>query len=285
MNRSFRAVLCAFIVVVIGGVFPTSVHTWGPQGHRLVAALATEYLTPSARAAVEKLIGPETLPDVASWADGFRQDNYQTFSWHFVDIPTAATAYDRDRDCPRQPGVEAGAAADRWRDCAVDRILYQEQRLANLSLDRADRAIALKFLVHFVGDLHQPYHALGFEAGGNGVLVSIFGRTECGNDAARPSPCNLHSAWDSALIAHRGLDDAAYLAVLRAVVRNKRWTIDAPGTPAEWAMQSKTAAKAALLPQHGSVDEAYYRAHIGEIEQRLALAGLRLAAVINRSVK
>ena len=285
MNRSCCAVLCALIVVAIGPAFPVSVHAWGPQGHRLVAALATEYLTPSARAAVETLIGPETLPDVASWADGFREDNYQTFSWHFVNIPTSAATYDRNRDCPRQPGVEAGTAADRWRDCAVDRILYQEQRLANRSLDRADRAIALKFLVHFVGDLHQPFHALGFEAGGNGVLVSIFGRTDCGTDAAKPLPCNLHSAWDSAMIAHRGLADAAYLVVLRDLVRSKRWTIDAPGTPAEWAVQSKTAATAALLPQHGSVDEAYYRAHIGEIEERLALAGLRLAAVINRSVK
>jgi len=285
MNRSFGAVLCAFIAVVIGPVFPVSVHAWGAQGHRLVAALATEYLTPAARANVETLLGPETLPDVASWADGFRQDNYQTFFWHFVDIPTDAPAYDRDRDCPRQPHIEAGAVEDRWRDCAVDRILYQEQRLANPALDRADRAIALKFLVHFVGDLHQPFHALGFEAGGNGVLVSIFGRSECGNGAAKPVPCNLHSAWDAALIAHRGLDDAAYLAVLREVVRKNRWTTDAPGTPAEWAMQSKTAAKAALVPQRGIIDEAYYRAHIGVIEERLALAGLRLAAVINRSVK
>lgn len=257
---------------------------WGSQGHRLVALLATEHLTPAARAGVTALIGPETLADVASWADVYLQGNFQTSFWHYVNIPAAATAYDRDRDCPRQPGVNAGSFTDKWRDCVVDRIPYNEERLANASLDRADRAIALKFLVHFVGDLHQPYHALGVERGGNGIQVSIFGRTECGNDPARPTPCNLHGVWDSSLIERRALDDAAYMKALRELIAKNGWTTADAGTPIEWAMQSKAIANAALLPQHGVVDEAFYRAHIGEVDQRLAQAGLRLAALLNRSL-
>jgi nuclease S1 len=257
---------------------------WGAQGHRLVSQIAAEHMTPVARDTVAWLIGPENLTDVASWADQYLQGNYQTFFWHFINIPPSATAYDRDRDCPRQPGVEAGSWNDRWRDCIVDRIPYNEERLTNASLDRADRAIALKFLVHFVGDVHQPYHALGVERGGNGVFVSIFGRTECGNDPARSNPCNLHSVWDSALISHRGLDDPAYLAVLRDLIKKNGWTTDAPGTAAQWAMESHAIAKAALLPQHGIVDEGYYRAHIGDIDRRLAQAGVRLAALLNRSL-
>jgi hypothetical protein len=66
---------------------------------------------------------------------------------------------------PRQPGVAANGRGDRWRDCVVDRIGYNQELLANASLDRADRAIALKFLVHLIGDLHQPFHALGVERG------------------------------------------------------------------------------------------------------------------------
>lgn len=265
-------------------LFPMNVGAWGGQGHRLVASLAAEYLTPTARDNVTWLIGPTKLPEIASWADVYLQGNFQTSFWHYTNIPASATTYDRDRDCPRQPGVAAGAPADKWRDCVVDRIPYNEERLKNTSLDRADRAIALKFLVHFVGDLHQPYHALGVERGGNGVFVSIFGRTECGNDPARPVPCNLHSVWDSALIDHRSLDDAAYLAVLRGVIRLNGWSLEAPGNAVEWAMQSRDLARSALLPQHGVVDEAYYRAHIVEIDQRLALAGLRLAALLNRSL-
>lgn len=252
------------------------VESWGGQGHRLVALLAAERLTPLARRNVTWLLGPETLADVSSWADQYLVGNYQTFYWHFLNIPPEATSYDRDRDCPRQPGVGADTRGDRWRDCAVDRILYNKERLADTTLDRADRAIALKFLVHFVGDLHQPFHALGVGHGGNDIPVSVFGSDTCGN-----FPCNLHGAWDSGLIAHRALDDAHYLPVLRDLIAKNRWEARPADTPAEWAMQSHDLGKAALLPPHGGVDEKYYRAQIPIVEQRLALAGVRLAALLN----
>ena len=252
------------------------VHAWGAQGHRLVAQLATERLTPAARRSVESLLGPESLADVSSWADRYVDGNYQTFFWHFLNIPPEATSYDRDRDCPRQPGVVAGGRGDTWRDCAVDRILYNKARLADTMLDRADRAIALKFLVHFVGDLHQPFHALGVGHGGNDVPVSVFGSETCGN-----YPCNLHAVWDGSLIAHRNLDDAHYVQALNELIRQSGWASRPPGGPAAWAMQSHDLGNAALLPEHGVVDEAYYRAQIPVVDQRLSLGGLRLAALLN----
>ena len=99
--------------------------------------------------------------------------------------------------CPRQPGVAAGGRGDTWRDCVVDRIRYNQERLADTSLDRADRAIALKFLVHLVGDVHQPLHALGVERGGNGIRVSVFGSPDCRYDDGTSYPCNLHGVWDT----------------------------------------------------------------------------------------
>jgi hypothetical protein len=272
-NRCARLALFAFLVV---GVSSTHVHAWGGLGHRLVALIASERLTPMASRNVKWLLGPETLADVSSWADRYLEGNYQTFYWHFLNIPPEATSYDRDRDCPRQPNVAAGSREDKWRDCAVDRILYNKARLADTTLDRADRAIALKFLVHFVGDLHQPFHALGVGHGGNDVPVSIFGSETCGN-----YPCNLHSVWDSALITHRNLDEAHYLAALNALIRQQGWESRPPGGPAEWAMQSHDLGKAALLPPHGIVDEVYYRAQISIVDQRLSLGGVRLAAVLN----
>ena len=285
MKRGLPRVLTALALAITCLVAaPATIGAWGAQGHRLVAAIALERLTATARANVDWLIGPQRLPDVASWADQYLPGNYQTFFWHFVNIPPDARSYDRNRDCPRQPGVDADTAADKWRDCVVDRIRYHEERLANAALDRADRAIALKFLVHFVGDLHQPYHALGVERGGNGVLVSIFGRENCANDPARSSPCNLHSVWDSALVEHRRLDDAAYVEALDRLIRKNGWSTDIPGTAAQWAMESHAIAKAALVPQRDRVGEAYYRAHIGEVDRRLAQGGVRLAAVLNRSL-
>jgi hypothetical protein len=266
----------AVLVLLLTAAWSTPVLAWGAQGHRLVALIAAARLTPIAKQNVAWLLGPETLADVSSWADRYLEGNYQTFFWHFVNIPANATSYDRDRDCPRQPSVAAGARADKWRDCAVDRILYNKERLGDATLDRADRAIALKFLVHFVGDLHQPFHASGVAHGGNDIPVSVFGSETCGLN-----PCNLHGVWDGALIAHRGLDDARYVSALDVLIREKGWERGTAGGPGAWAMQSHAVANAGLLPPHRAVDEAYYRAHIPAVDERLALGGLRLAALLN----
>ncbi len=264
------------LLALLASASSTRVQAWGAQGHRLVGLIAAARLTPVARQNVVWLLGLQSLADVSSWADRYLEGNYQTFYWHFLNIPPDATSYDRDRDCPAQPGVAAGSRADKWRDCAVDRILYNKERLADASLDRADRAIALKFLVHFVGDLHQPFHALGVGRGGNDIPVSVFGAETCGSN-----PCNLHGVWDGALIAHRNLEDGPYLSALQEQIRQNGWAARPVGGPAEWAMQSHDLAKAALLASHGIVDEAYSRAQIPVVEQQLALAGLRLAALLN----
>ena len=259
-----------------------SLAAWGGQGHRLVGLIAADRLTPIARANVEWLLDGQSLADVSSWADTLTTDQQQTALWHYLNIPPDAAGYDRDRDCPRQPGAAPGSRGDRWRDCVVDRIAYWEERLKDGSLDRADRAIALKFLVHFIGDLHQPFHALGVGRGGNDVLVRVFGASNCSDDPERPRPCNLHSVWDSRLIAHRNIEDRAYLAALQKLIVDRRWGSQPEGTPAQWAEQSWRLAREALISPATNIDEGYYRRHIGVIDERLARGGVRLAAVLNR---
>lgn len=277
-----RAWAVAILVAAFWGT-ASSIGAWGAQGHRVVAQIATNHLSPQAKLLVSSLLGDETLADVSSWADRYLEGNYQTSYWHYVNIPPDAAAYDRDRDCPRQPGVSAGSTNDKWRDCVVDRIVYNQQRLADVTLDRADRAVALKFLVHFVGDLHQPFHALGVERGGNGVLVTVFGSPQCGAPGTTPYNCNLHGTWDSGLIAHRQMDDAQLVARLEQQIAERRLNERARGSSVEWAMESRDLAKLALVPQQGIIDEAYFRTHWPVIEQQLALAGLRLADLINSS--
>jgi hypothetical protein len=261
-----------------------SLSAWGGQGHRLVGLIAAERLTPIARGNVQWLLDGQSLADVSSWADDIRNDQQQTGFWHYLNIPPQATGYDRDRDCPRQPGVAAGSRGDRWRDCVVDRIVFWEERLKDTTLDRIDRGTAVKFLVHFIGDLHQPFHALGVGRGGNDVQVRVFGEANCSNDAAKPSPCNLHSVWDGRLIAYRKLDDRAYLAHLQKLIVDKKLAAQPAGTPELWAEQSFRLGKEALVSPGTNIDEGYYRRHITVIDERLALAGLRLAAVLNRSL-
>jgi hypothetical protein len=255
---------------------------WGAQGHRLVGLVAAERLTPVATQNVAWLLDGQTLADVSSWADTLTSDQVQTSYWHYLNIPPDARNYDRDRDCPRQPGVEAGSRNDRWRDCVVDRIAYWEERLGDARLDRADRATALKYVVHFIGDLHQPFHALGVGRGGNDVKVRVFGQANCGNDPARPIACNLHSVWDSRLIARRALEDRSYIAELKSVINKKGLGSLPVGTPAQWAEQSFRLAKEGLVAPDTNIDEGYYGRHITVIDERLALAGVRLAADLNR---
>ena len=142
-SRSAWAVSLLALASLAGTV---SLDAWGTQGHRVVALVATARLTSPARQAVQRLLGDETLADVSNWADEYLVGNNQTSYWHYVNIPPDARSYDRDRDCPRQPGVAVGGRGDLWRDCVIDRIRYNEERLADPMLDRADRAIALKFL-------------------------------------------------------------------------------------------------------------------------------------------
>lgn len=267
-------------LIVLGGSF-ARLDAWGPQGHRLVALLATVRLSPVAQQNVAWLLPDRSLADVAVWADEYRPDNVQTGPWHYVNPPVDATAYDRDRDCPRQPDVAIGAKAD-WRDCIVDRILYNYQRLGNPALDRADRATALKFLVYLVGDLHQPFHALVVGRGGNDIPVVVFGSRTCRSATSTSTPCNLHGLWDWELIAHRQLSDAQYLTELSRQIVSQQLEKRATGTPADWTMESLQLAKAALLPAEGIVDEMYYRPQMSVVDQRLALGGLRLAALLNQ---
>jgi nuclease S1 len=286
-----RTIAVVLLVTLFSSV--ERLQAWGAQGHRLVGLIAAARLTAAARQQVAWLLDGQSLADVASWADTFTSEQVQTSYWHYLNIPPEASGYDRDRDCPRQPGADAGSRADRWRDCIVDRIGYWEERLGNSKLDRADRATALKYIVHFIGDLHQPFHALGVGRGGNDVHVRVFGQADCGpstplrasNEPARPSPCNLHSVWDSRLIARRNLDDRHYVDALQKLIVEKGFGSQPPGTPVQWAEQSFKLGKEALVRPDTNIDEAYFRRHIGVVDDRLALGAVRLAATLNRILK
>src|SRR4051794_10853559 len=143
MRRSRRAAAAALTIGLLATNASAGLAAWGGLGHRLLALLAAGRPTPGARRDGAGVRGPQTMADVSSWADRQHDDVYQTFYWHFINIPPDATSYDRDRDCLLQPTVTRGSRADRWRDCVIDRILYHQARLADSTLDRSDRAIAL----------------------------------------------------------------------------------------------------------------------------------------------
>lgn len=275
--RKLLAVL-ASSALLVATIAPPTASAWWEKGHRLVGKIAWDHLTPVARRNVKALLGTESLADVAAWPDVYRPLVAQTGGWHYTDIPGDKTTYDRDRDCPTQPGVKAGSYNDKWRDCATDRILFFESRIADPKLDPSERAESLKFLVHFVGDIHQPFHASGVEKGGNGIQVKAFGQESCGNNAN--SKCNLHAIWDGYLIDHRNLTDAQYLSKLESEIRTERLTAGSTD-PIAWTEQSKVLSDAVIVPKGADIDEAYFNKNIPLIDRQLELGGLRLAAALN----
>ena len=149
-----------------------------------------------------------------------------------------------------------------------------KQVLMNPSASDTDRVEALKFIVHFVADVHQPFHAIGNARGGNGIRVSQFGSSHCGEH-----PCNLHAAWDTGLIAHTNLSQQEYVQRLEKLISQQHLAAD--GQPEDWANESNKYAQAAWLNDGEQVDENYYMSQIKVVDTRLALAGLRLAALLN----
>jgi hypothetical protein len=239
--------------------------------------VAEQYLLPVTKAQIVELLqadakSRETLADVAPWADDYRTDHPETAQWHFVDIPKSAATFDRNRDCP----VTKKDPKSPWRDCVTDRILYFEGRLGDTSLSEADRAIALKFLVHFVGDIHQPFHALGDDRGGNGISVTFLGSTSCGTNR-----CNLHGVWDDSIIEAQGLNEKQYTDRLLQKIKDNDWERMAGGEPTAWANISHHYAVDALAPNGAFLTREYVMEEAKIIDAQLALGGLRLAHILN----
>lgn len=265
-------------ILALFAFLPAQLPAWSAKGHAVIADIAASRLTPAARKNLNLLLGKNSLASIANWADAIRNDQPETFGWHFVDIPRNAEGFSEERDCYRPQDQEPTAQTDHH-NCVVDRIEMFRQVLGDENASEGDRLIALMFLVHFVGDLHQPLHAIEDARGGNDIKVTVFGADQCGN-----YPCSLHGVWDYSLIEHTGYSENEYARHLQDVIRKDRLEQKAVGSPADWANESYREAIQVWVSNGASIDEAYYRANIRLVDERLALAGLRLAALLNETL-
>jgi len=275
ITHGFRGGVLLFLILVFA---PRQGWAWGREGHRLTALIAEQYLAPEVKAQIEALLRADgdpnaSLADIAPWADEYRTVHAETAPWHFVDIPKSAAAFDRNRDCP----VSSQDPKSPWRDCVTDRILYFEGRLGDTSLSSQERAIALKFLVHLIGDVHQPFHALGDDRGGNNLRVNFLGSSQCGS-----SPCNLHNVWDDEMIEHENLSEAKFTDMLLQQIKDNHWDRLSGGEPTTWANISHYYAVEAYAPNGALLNRDYVDQETKVVNAQLALGGLRLARVLNR---
>ena len=178
VNLSFSVTVCSML-------FPQTANAWGDIGHQTVAEVAQRFLTPQARKAVEDVLGPEPMAAAAIWPDIVRSDKrFAGFApYHFVEIPKGFTyaTLPHDKHVPKD---------------GMTVLAKYPAIVTNPATSRSEKMIALRYIIHVTGDLHQPLHVgNGLDFGAN--LCDVVWNDSC---TGKKTTTNLHSVWDETLI-------------------------------------------------------------------------------------
>lgn len=326
MRKPGRFAKLAFLgiaIVLMGIVRPPTAHAWGCKGHQTVALIAENHLTPEAREMVQRLLSdnpidpklkrwcgnatPDVMVDASTWPDDVRNDR-NNGPWHYIDIPRGKHKGSFEEYCG-----DAG--------CVTRAIKEQRAILKDRSVDPLKRAEALRYLIHFVGDMHQPLHAINNgDNGGNCVAVKYFHHEPLPNplhpEREDYSP-NLHQIWDTEIV-ERDMEISnprRYADELDEKFRNEMPAWEAAGIHVEnWIWESHERAETAvfdafpekigiepdvkpkscaennhigkrMFEKHLSVGEAYQEGAAKAAEKGLAEAGVRLAMILSEAAK
>jgi hypothetical protein len=256
-----RKILPAIFALVLS----TALISWGVTGHRTIGKIAEGHLTAQAKAAVHELIGDTTLAEISTWPDEVRsQPAYRnTGPWHYINLPLGLSFADFETKVKGMTQENVYSA-----------LQQQEQVLGSTASTRTQKVEALKYIVHFVGDLHQPMHVSREEdKGGNSIQLNYDG-----------NGTNLHALWDSKLIDHQGLtyEQMAEQYDHATPAQIKQWQSD---PLIQWIWESYQASSKLYAEvdamKSRSIDDSYYTAHIGIVQDRIEKAGIRLAGMLN----
>jgi hypothetical protein len=267
----------------------------GDDGHKTVALIAQQYLEPAVRTKIAAILDadpdnltPHDLASAATWADKYRdsnnrRDHYeQTQNWHFVDIEIDDP--DINVACFGRAPLPPGALASNGpaKACIVDKINQFLAELRNPRTDFEERLFALKFLLHFVGDLHQPLHtADNHDRGGNGVKVWSSSKI-----------LTLHHFWDTEFVRALARRPVVLSQVLLMQVTPARTASRRTGTPEDWAWEAFAMAQehvygdpplSAGEPQQ--LDRTYVERARADVALQLRRAGVWLAHLLNQTLK
>lgn len=288
-----------FIVCILSLFFSVSVFAWGQQGHRLIADIATEHLTKEAREGISRLLMSDTLADISNWPDRIKsKKEYRKYSsWHYCTV----------KDGESYSHSEVGGSIVVQLNSAVERLKKLE------SLPGFSKRETLAWVVHLVGDLHQPLHVgRPGDKGGNKIIVSWYG-----------DKTNLHRLWDSQILRKISARETVLLKEIRskflskelfeAIPKMDRYEFGFSGTPEDWATESvqfrkypydmiegvelrdvkalaplsvhnkylKTKGRKVAKEKLPQLGEAYFKQNKRIVLGRIAQAGIRLANVLN----
>lgn len=260
-------------LVLLCLTLPAAAHAWGDEGHEIVALIADHYLQPGVRLRVNLLLGADAsgltgdrgIAAESTWADRYRQYHRETGDWHYIDIET------QNPDILSAHGLLV-AKIDRFRT-----------ELADPSASPPEHLVALQFLLHLIGDLHQPLHAADDrDHGGNDKQVIAQGE-RLGS---------LHHYWDNVFVGRLGKDAPVISQELIASITPALRAEARRGTPSLWALESFAIAKNEVYGQLPSaqadgvhhLDERYVKNATLTVRHQLQIAGLRLAQVLNEAM-
>lgn len=291
LRNSLLKVVATLLLLTL----PTSAFAWGSTGHRVVAEIAQRHLTPAAKKKVSQLLDGRTLADVANWPDELRSDprfdKYRPL--HFATVKDGLTSY---RDAEKAPCGDVVVAIDAFTAflrTGSRQSLYTVKALSDKTdgtgkdacnpqeTEPLTRAMALSFLVHLMGDLHQPLHVGGTDLGGNLVKVNWMKRWET----------NLHSTWDDEMVDYERLDYKEYARFLDRASKAdaKRWLTGDIISFADEAVALRS--KLYVFPDDSENPEIhlisykYVGAQRDRMREQLLKGGLRLARVVNSVFK
>jgi hypothetical protein len=300
VNRSSKIVRALTVACIASGSLASvPACAWGDEGHEVIGLIAEAYLEPAVRARVQALLADDdtqlTAKDIAheaTWADKYRDSDRnstkvrynQTRNWHFVDLELDGV--DVNGACFGRPALPAGtdASAGPAKDCVIDKIDEFTAELERPATGARERRLALEFLLHLIGDLHQPLHAGDdHDRGGNGKIVT----------APEIAPGSLHHYWDTEFVARLGANETEIAQRLIAKITASERAKWSSGTPADWAMESFSVARShayGLLPaastaSHYELSSAYVSDATTVTAEQLSKAGVRLAHVLNQALR
>lgn len=250
------AILCSTV---------TPAWAWGSLGHRVIARIAEREAGDKAKSRLRFYLQKEGGPEaVAMWAQDIEAQRPETARWHFVHIPPNATEFKLAEICPQE-------------DCITTK-LREFEGIARLAVrSREDVTEAVKFIIHLVGDLHQPLHeGYAEDSGGREIQVVLDG-----------DKMTLYEAWDAALAKRLGSDDAAIADRLFDRITSEQRRHWKEGRPADWTWESHLlAARMAYgaLPSGSPkvLGDGYKMQATEVIEQQFMKAGVRLAKILDQ---
>lgn len=240
--------------------------SWGYTGHRTIGIITENHLTPKAKATIKDLLGDTAIADACTWADDARREPSlaNTANWHFVNLP-AGLSYQQLKKF-----LDTTTTAN-----VYSALLDAEKKLVNTANTRQEKIRALKFLMHFVGDLHQPMHVgRAADKGGNTIQLNYNGKGT-----------NLHSLWDTKLLESQGLQynqlGEKYKSIDEKTVQ--KWQ-SAPII--DWVWESYQISNALYAEVDGmskrTIDDTYVKKHLPTVERRLQQSAVRLAGMLNK---